>query len=65
MGVIKKYLINSVMLFFYVVAVSILLKQYGSYRDAYQVLFAGLEHASIEVQKEDPIENEVVVNFTE
>jgi len=52
MGEVKRYLMYSVLLFFYVVALSVLLKQYTVFVRAYRVLGAGIEHASIEIVDE-------------
>lgn len=52
MRVVKKYLVLSVMLLFYLCVVSILLQQFYVYQRAYQNLSKLLSHPSLEVIQE-------------
>ena len=52
MKVIKKYLIFTVLLMWYMVAISILLKQFYIYQHGYYVLGSLLSHPSMEVVTE-------------
>lgn len=54
MKVIKKYLIFSVFLFFYIVALSLLLRQFSIYQQVYQTLSILITNPSIVVVEEYP-----------
>lgn len=52
MRVIKNYLIFSVFLFFYIVALSLLLQQFSIYQRAYQTLSVLITNPSVAVVEE-------------
>ncbi len=52
MKVIKNYLIFSVFLFFYMVALSLLLRQFSIYQQAYQTLSVLITNPSVAVVEE-------------
>jgi len=49
MRIVKKYMIMSVILIVYIVAVTILLRSYYVYQDAYYKLSKIVSHSSVEV----------------
>lgn len=62
MKVVKNYLIFSVFLFFYIVALSLLLRQCSLYQQAYQTLSMLLTNPSIAVLEEYPlVESETII----
>ena len=62
MKVVKNYLIFSVFLFFYMVALSLLLQQFSIYQQAYQTLSALITNPSVVVVEEYPlIEHENII----
>ena len=58
MKVVKKYLIFSVFLFFYIVALSLLLQQFSLYQKAYNTLSILITNPSIEVVEYFSLESE-------
>ena len=52
MKVVKNYLIFSVFLFFYIVALSLLLRQFSLYQEAYKTLSILITNPSIAVVEE-------------
>ena len=62
MKIVKNYLIFSVFLFFYIVALSLLLRQFSIYQQAYQTLSALITNPSVVVVEEYPlIEHENII----
>ena len=62
MKVVKNYLIFSIFLFFYIVALSLLLQQFSIYQQAYQTLSALITNPSVVVVEEYPlIEHENII----
>ena len=60
MKVVKKYLIFSVFLFFYIVALSLLFQQFSLYQKAYNTLSVLITNPSIEVVEYFSLESEKV-----
>lgn len=55
MRVVKKYIVLSVFLLFYITAVSILFRQFRVYQEAYTALSILISHDSIDVSGEEEI----------
>ena len=58
MRVVKKYIIFSVFLFFYIVTLSLLLQQFSLYQKAYNTLSILVTNSSIEVVDDFLLESE-------
>ncbi len=62
MKVSKNYLIFSIFLFFYIVALTLLLRQFSIYQQAYQILSILITNPSVAVVEEYPlVESENII----